>query len=79
MNCFYSGSLIIGPYKTMTFYRRPCFIRIRAINIQYLCIDGKYIIDVAKFRNGGKNELYLPSMHQYCIYPAIKIKINSII
>jgi hypothetical protein len=23
---------------------------------------------------GGKNELYLPSMHQYCIYPAIKFK-----
>jgi hypothetical protein len=35
-------------------------------------IDGKHRIDVARLRNGGKNELYLPSMHQYCIYPAIK-------
>ena len=68
--------LILEQYKAMTFYRRPCFIRIRAINIQYLCIDGKYRIDLAKLRNGGKNELYLSSMHQYCIYPAIKVSKN---
>ena len=63
-------------------------------NIQYWCIDGKNRIYVARLRNGGKDELlaslsivscrvtqilYLPSMHQYCIYPAIQFaKINVI-
>jgi hypothetical protein len=34
------------------------------IYIQYWCIDGKYIIDVARLRNGGKRALD----KEYCVY-----------
>ena len=69
-------------------------IQYTLINIQYWYIDSKYIIYVARLRNGGKTSfqrvfptvscratyiLYLLSIHQCCIYPAIKMLLNLII
>ena len=76
MNCIYCCSLILGQCKTMTFYRRPCFIRIRTINIQYTYIDTGRQESLCRafsrlFRSECKLILYLTTMYVYCVYLVI--------
>ena len=49
--------------KQITLCLKSTIVDLLFMYIQYWCIDGKYRIYVARFRNGN---------NQYCIYPAIK-------